>query len=264
MVSNSLLLVSIALIFSLGYAAPSTQTTFTNRKRFIFAAAQDGSPVTVVSGSGKTSKPTSKPTSSPSRSPTVTKKSESEPEPKLHPTYKETSETKKEYVPHIAYNIGGKAYGMWAADPTKSVVGETAIFNIEDAVIAGADPGNGYIYKSHRYGLFGSTWGYDIVVNTAGIYDCNLHYAETFSEFFDAEPNRTFTVQISGDGDYNAIQSEKFDVMVELNGSEFSAYTRNFKNIPAVTKIKIRESPSTGDAFLSGIFCNYVSPLAMA
>lgn len=164
-------------------------------------------------------------------------------------------------VAEIAYNIGGGAFGKFEADPVDWIIGETAAFEIPEAMIGGAEPQNADAYKSHRYGLVGSTWGYDFAVETPGIYDCTLHYAETYSEFFTDEPNRTFVVNISGDGAPAVIQSAEFDVMVELEGAEFTAYTRTFTGISVATTLVLRQIPTIGDAFLSGVTCVYTGPL---
>lgn len=166
-------------------------------------------------------------------------------------------------VPEIAYNIGGSDVknGNFEADPTDYIFGETSAFEIEDAKIGGADLENIDIYKSHRYGMLGSTWGYDIPVETSGYYNCTLHYAETYSEFFHDEANRTFSVEVSGDGSEEVQTVKDMDVMIDLNGAEFTALTKTFGSIAINSLLKIRETPSTGDAFLSGITCKYLSPL---
>lgn len=271
MASRALLFAAVVLTCSLNSLTVPAMTT-THRKGFIFAAAQDGSPVTVVSGIAPSIEPTSVPAPA---SPLISVEElypveienelSASSELVLHASTDGILETPdREKVFTIAYNIGGDAYEKWAADPEEWVIGETATFNIPKAVIAGAEPGNTVMYKTHRYGLRGTAWGYDIAVNTAGLYDCTLHYAETYSNFFGNEPNRTFKVEISGDGDDDVIQSAEFDVMIELKGAEFTAYTKTFTNIAAVTMIKIRETPSRGDAFLSGISCSYISPVVMA
>jgi len=183
--------------------------------------------------------------------------------PSTSPTVLPPAPEAPSFVPELAYNIGGAKFGKFEADPTHWIVGETSHFEMPEAVIGGAEPQNEDIYKSHRYGLLSSTWGYDIPVTTAGNYQCTLHYAETYSEYFTSEPNRTFRIEISGDADLMP-QSEEIDVMVALNGAEFTAYTRTY-DIAVETYIIIRESPSLlGDAFLSGITCIYLSPLPEA
>ena len=164
----------------------------------------------------------------------------------------------------FAYNVGGGAHGDFQADPTEWIVadGDTAAFEIPEAPVVGALTEPLDIYKSHRYGPNAITWGYDIAVENPGIYTCTLHYAETYSEFFTEEPNRTFNVEISGDGSED-VQEASFDVMVELSGAEFTAYRRTFENIAVMNTLSIRETPSLGDAFLSGISCEYVSPIAL-
>lgn len=157
------------------------------------------------------------------------------------------------------YNIGGGETGMFKADPEDWVVGETAAFEMPDAEIVADMAAD--VYKSHRYGLLGSMWGYDIPVTMAGIYDCTLMYAETYSEFFTAEPNRTMMVQVGGDDE--EMQSATYDIMVELGGQEFTAYDRLFARIEVEETLKIRQTPQIGDAFLSGIKCEYMGPLGM-
>lgn len=162
----------------------------------------------------------------------------------------------------FAYNIGGGEYGMFAADPVEWAVGETSSFEVDTAAIVGDDE-YAEVYKSHRYGILGSTWGYDIPVADAGMYDCTFYYAETYDGNFSDEPNRTFTLEVSGNGS-EEVQSAEFDVMVELKGAEFTAYQREVKDIAVATVLRIRETPSVGDAFLSGIKCMKTAPLMMA
>lgn len=158
------------------------------------------------------------------------------------------------------YNVGAGATGEWMADPEDSIYGETLAFELPTAAIMG-DDANGEIYKSHRYGLNGATWGYDLEVSAPGTYDCTLYYAETFSEFFSDEANRTFRVEMSGDGD-TAPQEAEFDVMVELGGQEFTAYQREFTGLVVQNMITLRETPIFGgDAFLSGIKCTMASTM---
>lgn len=157
------------------------------------------------------------------------------------------------------YNVGGGESGIFMADPEDWVIGETAAFEMPDAEII-ADM-NADVYKSHRYGLLGSTWGYDIPVTMSGVYDCTLMYAETYSEFFTDEPNRTMMVEVGGDD--GEMQTATYDVMVELGGQEFTAYDRLFAGIQVQETLKIRQTPEIGDAFLSGIKCEYTGPLGM-
>lgn len=165
-------------------------------------------------------------------------------------------------VYNFGYNIGGNTTRGFEADPTDWIVGETSVFEVKDAEVVG-DEKYAEVYKSHRYGLLGSTWGYDFKVPQAGLYACTLFYAETYSENFSDEPNRTFTVEIYGDGS-EEVQSQSFDVMVELEGAEFTAYTRKFRNIAVATTLSLREAPAVGDAFLAGIRCSARGPLMMA
>lgn len=162
----------------------------------------------------------------------------------------------------FAYNVGGNKSGAYEADPSDWLVGETATFVVDDAMIVGDDK-RAEIYKSHRFGLHGSTWGYDFPVPAAAVYNCVLLFAETYSHNFGDDPNRTFTVEMYGDGSQN-VQSRSFDVMEELGGAEFTAYTKRFKNIEAVTTLSLRETATTGDAFLAGIRCKSTGPLMMA
>lgn len=165
-------------------------------------------------------------------------------------------------VYNFGYNIGGNTTRGFEADPIDWIVGETSIFEVKDAEIVG-DEKYGEVYKSHRYGLLGSTWGYDFKVPQAGLYACTLFYAETYSENFSKEPKRTFIVEIYGDGSED-VQSQSFDVMEELEGAEFTAYTRKFSNIAVATTLSLREAPAVGDAFLAGIRCSARGPLMMA
>lgn len=205
--------------------------------------------------------------------PVVTTTDEMPPAVEIPPTVEEQPPVEEEATPSMApmmdtmesseysfyYNIGGGETGMFMADPEDWVVGETAAFEMPDAeIVADMYPD---VYKSHRYGLMGSTWGYDIPVTMAGVYDCTLMYAETYSEFFTAEPNRTMMVEIGGDD--GEMQTATYDIMVELGGQEFTAYDRMFEGIEVQETLKIRQTPEIGDAFLSGIKCAYMGPLGM-
>lgn len=183
---------------------------------------------------------------------------ELEPEPMVSAEPGSAGEPMSEF----AYNVGGSESGMFAADPIEWVVGNTSAFEMAEAEIVG-DEEYAEIYRSHRYGLLGSIWGYDIPVSQSGMYDCTLFYAETFSDYFTDNPNRTFLVEIAGDG-AEEVHAEEFDVMVEVKGAEFTAYQKSFSNIAVATTLRLRETPSKGDAFLSGIHCMYTAPLMMA
>lgn len=161
------------------------------------------------------------------------------------------------------YNCGGEVSGDFMADPVEWVVGETATFEIPTAVIGGAEKEIAPIYKSHRYGLLGSTWGYDIPLETPGLYNCTVHFAETYSEHFEIEGARVFEVSAGGDSGVDPISVE-VDVMKDLEGAEFTAYTKTFTYIQAVSKISIREKPLAGDGFLAGFNCVYAAPFEIA
>ena len=160
----------------------------------------------------------------------------------------------------FAYNIGGDAVGEFQADPVTYFVGETSIFAIPDAMIANVVSAPAEIYRSHRYGLLGTPFSLVLPIETPGFYNCDLHYAETYSEFFTEDPNRTFKVEVSGDASED-VQEAEFDVMVELKGQEFTPYIRTFENIACNSSLTIREIPIIGDAFLAGLKCQYTSPL---
>lgn len=173
----------------------------------------------------------------------------------------EVSNSSETAMHYFVYNIGGKGFGEVKADPTEYLVGETLAFEMPEAVIAGAMDVIVDLYKSHRYGMLGSIWGYDIPVQYPGYYTCSMHYCETYSDNFVAESRRKFEVTIIGDASPETEHREEFDVMEELGYQEFTAYNRTFENIAISEILSIREKPSTGDAFLSGISCIYTAPL---
>lgn len=160
----------------------------------------------------------------------------------------------------FAYNIGGDAAGEFQADPLDYIIGETSIFAIPNAMIANVVDAPADIYRSHRYGLLGTPFSVVFPIENPGFYECDLHYAETYSEFFTDDPNRTFKVEVSGDASED-IQDAEFDVMVELEGQEFTPYVRKFENIACNSSLTIREIPQIGDAFLAGVKCQYTGPL---
>eukprot|EP00178_Gracilaria_changii_P006879 TRINITY_DN22273_c0_g1_i1.p1 TRINITY_DN22273_c0_g1~~TRINITY_DN22273_c0_g1_i1.p1 ORF type:complete len:256 (+),score=42.46 TRINITY_DN22273_c0_g1_i1:581-1348(+) len=191
--------------------------------------------------------------------PTIAEAPEEEPTPSVEALATSTDSTAS--VPFFSYNVGGDAFGQVQADPVQYVVGETLVFNMPDALISGANAALEPVYKSHRYGMLGSVWGYDLPVSNPGIYTCKLHYCETFSDFFTEEPNRTFEVTLVGDAEPDTVHRAEFDVMVELGGREFTAYDSTFQNIAISEMLELREDPSKGDAFLSGITCLWTAPL---
>ncbi|PXF43054.1 hypothetical protein BWQ96_07201 [Gracilariopsis chorda] len=183
-------------------------------------------------------------------------------EPMSTPEEIEEVSNSSETIPHyFVYNIGGKSFDEVKADPTEYLVGETLAFEMPEAIIAGAKDVIADLYKSHRYGMLGSIWGYDIPVQYPGYYACSMHYCETYSENFVAESRRKFEVTIIGDASPETEHREEFDVMEELGYQEFTAYNRTFENIAISEILSIREKPTTGDAFLSGISCIYTAPL---
>lgn len=241
--------VTIASFFLSSTAAPTKIQSASRQAGFVFATAA-AAPATVSTDTAAAAPAPAEP--EPEMLPAVMAEPEASAEAE--------AETATGEMVEVAYNIGGDAVGKFEADPVDWIIGETAHFEIETAEIV-ADPEIADIYKSHRYGLVGSTWGYDFAFDTAGVYDCTLHYAETYDQFFTEEPNRTFRVQISGDGAPLDIKEAEFDVMVELGGAEFTGYTRTFTDISVSTTLVLRETPVLGDAFLSGINCTYTGAL---
>lgn len=115
------------------------------------------------------------------------------------------------------------------------------------------------MYKSHRYGLGGTAWGYDLPVMEPGVYGCTIHFAETHADAF-ANGVRVFDLTVSSSVGQPTVFSG-IDIFKELEGAEFTVLTKTVLDLVVPGYISIRVSPSAGDAIISGVTCERTADL---
>eukprot|EP00177_Eucheuma_denticulatum_P005364 GFKZ01009757.1.p1 GENE.GFKZ01009757.1~~GFKZ01009757.1.p1 ORF type:complete len:782 (+),score=108.35 GFKZ01009757.1:422-2767(+) len=161
--------------------------------------------------------------------------------------------------PQFNINSGGPASGRFVADDPSWITGHTSAFVIEDAAIGGAEERNQVMYKSHRYGLGSTAWGYDLPVMEPGVYGCTIHFAETHADAF-AVGVRVFDLKVSTSIGQPTVFSG-IDIFKELEGAEFTVLTKTVLDLVVPGYISIRVSPSAGDAIISGVTCERTADL---
>lgn len=167
--------------------------------------------------------------------------------------------------PEFNINSGGAAVGRFVAEDPAWIVGETSAFELPSADIGGAEDKNKPMYKSHRYGTAASAWGYDIPVAEPGVYDCTVHFAETFiiDEKAAGAGIRVFDVAIGSSAGKPTVFSG-IDLVAALKGAEFTAYTKTVVGLVVPGILSIRAQPtakSTENAIISGLTCERTGAL---
>lgn len=161
--------------------------------------------------------------------------------------------------PQFNINSGGDAVGRFVGENLQWIVGNTTSFAVEGASIGGAEDKNRPMYKSHRYGIDATEWGYDIPVMEPGTYGCTFHFAETYSESF-AAGARVFSLYVATTyGEPHVF--DNIDIIDELNGAPFTVLTKTALNLVITGVLSIRVRPLVGDAIISGVTCERTGQL---
>lgn len=155
-------------------------------------------------------------------------------------------------------NCGGDGVAEFQPDYFHWLVGETSSFQKPQIAIAGAELGSEKVYKSHRYGLFHTKFGYNLPIKSPGIYMCTLLFAETFSLYAQTGA-RVFDVAVYGDGEKRV--ETNIDVFARA-GAANTVHKVVLKDIAAHDMIHLRLTPVVGDAFISGIHCAHSGEVA--
>lgn len=148
----------------------------------------------------------------------------------------------------ININCGFGALGRFRAeDPEWIVDGPTSTFAIEGQPIGGAAPENAPALWSHRYGIDGASFGYNIPVSSAGFWDCTLHFAETDSDTHIGD--RVFDAQVQNQ------KAVSIDVLKELGDARFTSAVRTFVNVPIADALAVRLLAKVGNPYIAAITC---------
>lgn len=161
--------------------------------------------------------------------------------------------------PEFNINSGGSASGRFIADSDQWIVGHTSLYIDDDAVIGGAEEKNLVMYKSHRYGVDGAAWGYNILVMEPGTYGCTVHFAEIRSDAF-SEGARVFDLNIATSHGKSHVFSD-IDIFKELDRAQFTVLTKTVVDLVIPGYLYIRVKPSAGDAIISGVTCERTGDL---
>lgn len=149
----------------------------------------------------------------------------------------------------ININCGGDSIGRFIGEDHNWLIGNTSTFATPDNVeIGGAEEKNAPALLTHRYGIDGNPFGYDIPVTDRGIYECSLHFAETYAGAFFVGA-RTFDIDFMGN------RIENVDIFKDAQFAEFTSVVKTFVELKFETSLKLTLIPRTGDAFLAAITC---------
>lgn len=161
--------------------------------------------------------------------------------------------------PEFNINSGGPASGRFVAESDQWIVGHTSAYIDDDAVIGGAEEKNLVMYKSHRYGVDGAAWGYNILVMEPGTYGCTIHFAETNTDAF-FEGARVFDLNIATSYGEPHVFFD-IDIYKELDRAQFTVLTKTVVDLVIPGYLYIRVKPSVGDAIISGVTCERTGDL---
>lgn len=179
----------------------------------------------------------------------------------LFPIARQTHDTAN--IPRVPsefnINSGGPSDSRFLADHSTWLVGLTETFTNNDALIGGAEDKNLIMYKSHRFGVDGASWGYDIPVADPGVYGCTVHFAEIDAASFE-RGSRVFDLSIATSYGQPTV-FPAIDIINELNGAEFTALTKTVVDLVVPGFLNIRVVPSAGNAIISGITCERTADL---
>lgn len=115
------------------------------------------------------------------------------------------------------------------------------------------------MYKSHRYGVDATPWGYDIPVMEPGTYTCTVHFAETYAPAFE-KGKRVFDLTLATSFG-EPVVFDNIDIFAELDGAEFTVLTKTAIDLVVPGVLAIRVKPSEGNAIISGITCKRTGDL---
>ena len=155
----------------------------------------------------------------------------------------------------ININCGGPAVGRFLAEDYNWIRGTTSSWLGPDGAreaLQGAEDKNVPALTSQRYGVDQSTWGYDIPIDMPGIYDCSLHFAETFDGAFSVGA-RVFDIMI--------MDRKLEDVDIFREGTEFTSVVKTFTDLELSESLKMALIPKVSDAFISAITCEKTGEL---
>ncbi|CAN8072662.1 unnamed protein product [Agarophyton chilense] len=174
--------------------------------------------------------------------------------PRLLPFARQVTEADLPRVPpSFNINSGGPAVGRFVADNPAWLVGTSDVFVTDDAVIGGAEPINLPMYRSHRFGVDASTWGYDIPVADPGTYACTVHFAETDAASF-VDGRRVFDLVLATAHGPPAV-FPNIDITAELAGAQFTVLTKTAPSLLITGILSVRVVSDVGNPIISGITC---------
>ncbi len=186
---------------------------------------------------------------------TIRQEVDDEPQPSFEPIdlFPDLPQTK--LGTSFMINTGGDSVGSYARDSYQLVSGTTGSFHALPTTVVDSGETPAKVYLSHRYGLHGSMFSYNLPLSQAGTYECTLHFAETFMEY-QVIGGRVFSVYASGNGGEEL--AADIDVFAESGENPAVPVYRKF-TITATDTIKFTFVASAAEAMISGIACNLIS-----
>ena len=153
-------------------------------------------------------------------------------------------------------NCGGGKVGRFLADQNAYLhYGPTTIFSKPNHPIGGADEINLPALTDSRYGLSGESWGYQIPMDSPGMWECTLHFAELIETI--KAGGRVFHAQVQDQ------RMDNIDITAGLNGAQFTSYVKTFENVIVADVLVVRLFRVKGDPTINAITCVRKKPMTV-
>jgi len=154
-------------------------------------------------------------------------------------------------------NCGGDKFGMFEPDFYRWLSGGSGSYHAPNTTVPGTEDMPAAIFQSHRYGLNGLPFSYNLPVEFSGNYECTLHFAESYPEY-QMPGGRVFSVGATGNA--GTQWETDIDVWVESGMDASVVISRTFW-VSAMDTINFKFEASAAEAMVSAISCNHVSEL---
>lgn len=180
---------------------------------------------------------------------------------RLQSAFRQPIESVPRLPPSFHINSGGPGVAGLRSDQSHTlswIIGRTFPFVNDSAEPAGANPAISPLYKSHRFSLNSSIWGYNIPFVNSGLYHCTAHFAEIDSKYM-SPAKRVFHLVFT-----TTHSTETFhyiDPYANVSNSESKVLTVTAFNLSVTGVLSVRLIPVIGDPAISGLSCERTAEL---
>lgn len=151
-------------------------------------------------------------------------------------------------------NCAGDAAGEYISDFYQWTKGASSSYHATHIDVAESATLPSVLFRSHRHGLSRRPWSYELPIETAGVYHCALHFAETYAPY--QKPGaRVFSVTATGNAGTKT--EHDIDVHKETDGDTTKSVSKHFV-VSAGRAIKFSFEATAGEAFVSAIECDLI------